>query len=105
MDFNNLNSEQHLLLLWIIFSLFVGIAISIDLGIFGKIRLYSIKKKKKKENGSQNSNMLVSSIPPPSYLQSKKQMEKGIMQPQTFKQALLWTMVWISLAGVFAGII
>ena len=49
--------------------------------------------------------MLVSSIPPPSYLQSKKQMEKGIMQPQTFKQALIWTMVWISLAGVFAGII
>jgi tellurite resistance protein TerC len=109
LNFNNLNSEQYLLLLWVIFSLFIGIAISIDLGILGKIRSYLIKNKKK-ENGNQNSNMLVSSIspppPPPSYLQSKKQMEKGRLQPETtFKQALIWTMVWTSLAGVFAGII
>jgi tellurite resistance protein TerC len=56
--------------LWTVFSLFVGVSLAIDLGVFSKLR----KKDTHKE------------IPP-------------------FQSALRWTIVWISLAGVFAGII
>ncbi|MEM3063945.1 MAG: TerC family protein [Candidatus Nitrosotenuis sp.] len=58
-------------LLWTLFSLFVGVSLAIDLGVFSKLR-----KKKADEHET-----------PP------------------FKVALKWTIVWISLAGVFAGII
>ncbi|MGQ0605666.1 MAG: TerC family protein [Candidatus Nitrosotenuis sp.] len=56
--------------LWTVFSLFVGISLAIDLGVFSKLR----KKTDHKE------------VPP-------------------FKIALRWTIIWISLAGIFAGII
>ncbi|NDB32257.1 MAG: TerC family protein [Nitrososphaeria archaeon] len=56
--------------LWTIFSIFVGVSLAIDLGVFSKLR----KKDSHKE------------VPP-------------------FKAALRWTIVWISLAGIFAGII
>lgn len=59
-------------LLWVSFSLFVGISLAIDLGVFSKLR----RKKEKPDH----------EVPP-------------------FKVALRWTIVWISLAGVFAGII
>lgn len=57
--------------LWIVFSLFVGVSLAVDLGVFSKLR----KKNSNKED-----------VPP-------------------FKTALRWTIVWISLAGIFAGII
>jgi len=57
-------------LLWVLFSLFVGVSLAIDLGAFSKLR----KKKPDHE------------IPP-------------------IRLALIWTIVWISLAGIFAGII
>lgn len=57
-------------LLWTIFSIFVGVSLAIDLGVFSRLR----KKNDHKE------------VPP-------------------FKIALRWTIVWISLAGIFAGII
>jgi len=57
-------------ILWTVFTLFVGISLAIDLGVFSKLR----KKDTHKE------------VPP-------------------FKSALRWTIAWISLAGVFAGIV
>ena len=57
-------------LMWVVFSLFVGISLAIDLGVFSKL----LKRKSHAE------------APP-------------------FKTALRWTIVWISLAGIFAGII
>jgi tellurite resistance protein TerC len=57
-------------LLWTIFSIFVGISLAIDLGVFSKL----LKRNAHKD------------VPP-------------------FKTALRWTIVWISLAGIFAGII
>jgi tellurite resistance protein TerC len=57
-------------ILWILFALFVGVSLAIDLGAFSKLR----KKKEQEE------------VPP-------------------FKVALRWTIVWISLAGIFAGVI
>ena len=59
------------ILLWTVFSVFVGVSLAIDLGVFSKLR-------RKKEHDHE--------APP-------------------FKIALRWTIVWISLAGVFAGII
>lgn len=60
--------------LWIVFSLFVGISLAIDLGVFSKLR-------------------------------SKKQEISSKDKAPPIKTALLWTIVWISLAGIFAGII
>lgn len=60
------------ILLWIIFSLVIGVSLAIDLGVFSRFR-------RKKDQPLHE-------IPP-------------------LKLALAWTIVWISLAGVFAGIV
>lgn len=56
-------------LLWVLFSLFVGVALAVDLGVFSRLR---------RKQGYE--------IPP-------------------LKLAMGWTIVWVSLAGVFAGIV
>ena len=76
--------------LWILFGLFVGIALSIDLGLFAKIK--NILRRKKSSIVNQNQD-LVDSI----YESSEKIKET--------RSALKWTIVWISLAGIFAGIV
>jgi tellurite resistance protein TerC len=64
--------------LWVIFVLTIGIAIAIDLGLVAKLRKLF-----------------------------KKQAEKdGKTEPQQpFKQALMWTIVWIGLAALFAVLV
>jgi len=69
-------------ILWVIFGLFVGIAMAIDLGAIGALRNRLMAKKSLLEN-------------------QRSEDEKK----STFKQALTWTVVWISLAAIFAGII
>lgn len=64
--------------LWIVFSLTIGVAIAIDLGMISKIR---------KLFGRQ----------------ARKTEEQEPRQP--FKQALMWTIVWIGLAALFAVLI
>lgn len=61
-------------LLWVIFSLFVGVSLAVDLGVFSKLR-------------------------------RKKQEIVHKDQAPPIRTALMWTIVWISLAGIFAGII
>ena len=61
-------------ILWIIFSLFVGVSLAIDLGVFSRLR-------------------------------PKKQESPNKAHAPTIRAALIWTIVWISLAGIFAGII
>ena len=61
-------------LLWVIFSLFVGVSLAVDLGVFSKLR------RKKQETAPKE-------------------------QAPPIKTALMWTIVWISLAGIFAGVI
>ncbi len=61
-------------LLWVIFSLFVGVSLAVDLGVFSKLR-------------------------------RKKQEAAHKEQAPPIKTALMWTIVWISLAGIFAGVI
>lgn len=69
-----------LLTLWIPFSLLVGIALAIDLGLFRKVS--SIFKGK---NSAQESEIV------------KTNNEN--------KSGLLWTIIWVSLAGIFALLI
>jgi tellurite resistance protein TerC len=74
-------------LLWIVFSLFVGVALAIDLGIVENFRRRVFYKNKNSNyNNSQNL----------SYQERNK---------KTFEHALRWTIIWISLAVVFAGLI
>lgn len=73
-------------ILWIVFGLFVGIAMAIDLGAIGALRKM-LRAKASSQLASDNN-------------QSGKGEKKS-----TFKQALAWTIVWISLAIIFAGII
>jgi tellurite resistance protein TerC len=71
-------------ILWIIFSLFVGIALSIDLGLFRKF-IHVLKK--------DSENDLID----PSYEENSIDIAK-----QETRSALKWTILWISLAGIFA---
>ena len=66
--------------MWILFSLFVGIALAIDLGFLGKIRGTLAKGQKQKEISR----------------------EKKV---RSTNDALAWTIVWISLGLIFAGVI
>ncbi len=138
--------------LWIIFSIFVGVALALDLGVLTKAafilkeRLQTSQKKEKDElrkqqqqkkeesgyNAANNANtrnsgygdskQVSSPIPSASEVpvQGKKDSfpiepaknidhnhhhQQNLQQSDTFKHALHWTIVWISLAIVFAGII
>ena len=75
----------HHYLLWIIFSFLIGVALAVDAGM-----IYIIKRLLKVENigWDRRDHRSVSSE-----LQGP---------PQPFSQAMIWTTVWISLAGVFA---
>jgi tellurite resistance protein TerC len=79
--------------LWILFSIFVGIALSIDLGLFGKFK--NIITKQKEKNPIHNHT--------PDILDSNHESSQKLQQ-QT-RDALKWTIVWISLAGIFAVIV
>ena len=77
--------------LWVLFSIFVGIALSIDLGIFRKLKNIIVKQKTN-----------------PIIISSQEKLDSEYESTQKIKQtrnALWWTIVWISLAGVFAIIV
>ncbi|HET8792161.1 MAG TPA: TerC/Alx family metal homeostasis membrane protein [Nitrososphaeraceae archaeon] len=79
--------------LWILFSIFVGIALSIDLGLMGKLK--NIISKQKGKNLIQNHTQDILDS-------SQESLQK--LQQQT-RNALRWTIIWISLAGIFAIIV
>ncbi|AIF85538.1 membrane protein TerC, possibly involved in tellurium resistance [Candidatus Nitrososphaera evergladensis SR1] len=76
-------------ILWLVFGLFVGAALAIDLGVISKMRF------RRKESTSS------SKIPD----QENCPVQEEIGTNITFRRALHWTIAWISLAGVFALII
>ncbi len=80
--------------LWVLFSIFVGIALSIDLGLFRKFKNIIIKQKK-----NSNLNQTKDIVDSTNYEFSQK------LQQQQTRNALKWTIVWISLAGIFAVIV
>jgi len=75
------NAQQvEVLIMWVLFSIFVGVALAIDLGLIGKIR----------EMRAKGSN------------QKSVSKEKKV---RSTNDALAWTIVWISLGLIFAGVI
>ncbi len=75
------NTQQvEVVLMWVLFSIFVGVALAIDLGLIGKI----------KEMRAKGSN------------QKAVSKEKKV---RSTNDALAWTIVWISLGLIFAGVI
>lgn len=75
------NAQQvEVVLMWVLFSIFVGVALAIDLGVIGKIR----------EMRAKGSN------------QRAVSKEKKV---RSTNDALAWTIVWISLGLIFAGVI
>lgn len=112
-------------LLWIVFGLFVAIALALDLGIFAKIVSVFKKSKpdldkkgEKKDYINLKDDLIrdpYSDPIPEKVLQEDKSPEstsidydehlQSIRKSSTFNHALHWTIVWISLSIVFAGII
>jgi tellurite resistance protein TerC len=66
--------------MWVLFSIFVGVALAIDLGVIGKI-------KEMRAKGSDQKAVL---------------KEKKV---RSTNDALAWTIVWISLGLIFAGVV
>ncbi|MDQ3848413.1 MAG: hypothetical protein M3261_05610, partial [Thermoproteota archaeon] len=83
-------------LLWTIFGLFIGVALAIDLGILTKAKALVNGKK----GGSISNSTSTHNAQYDENIPSRHQLKQ-----QPFKQALVWTIVWISLALVFAGLI
>src|SRR5215203_663323 len=78
--------------LWILFGIFVGIALSIDLGLFRKFKNIIIKQKEKNPIHNHTQQDILDSN------------HESFQKLQT-RDALKWTIVWISLAGIFAVIV
>jgi tellurite resistance protein TerC len=76
-----INSQQlEVVLMWVLFSIFVGVALAIDLGVIGKIKEMRTKRSDQKAVSK----------------------EKKV---RSTNDALAWTIVWISLGLIFAGVI
>lgn len=93
-------------IVWLVFTLFVGIALAIDLGLFGKF-LHSFRIKNRRINNDDNNTSQKRKISSVGSLEPEleQQQEQELQQEQTFRRVLKWTIIWISLAAVFAGII
>jgi cell division septal protein FtsQ len=92
-------SNAHYLIIWVFFTLFVGIALAIDFGIIDKIlHIFRIR------NRSGNSNNTYQKREISSVLSAKPNSPQQ-EQRHVIKRAFVWTIIWISLAVVFAVII
>jgi TerC family integral membrane protein len=90
-------SNANYQIIWLFFTLFVGIALAIDFGIIGKIS-YIFRR-----NGSRNS--INNNMYQQRETSSVLSVEPKSPQQHVFKRALVWTVIWISLAIIFAAII
>lgn len=79
--------------MWLFFGIFLTIAFSIDLGLFKKLKNFLIKEKNKGHLTSNNNTQI------------KNSHDVIINQSDEQKNALRWTIVWVSLAALFAFII
>lgn len=93
-------------LIWLIFALFIGIALAVDIGVLDKLKRFIINKTEtsnKVKNKGVSSQEEESKAIIPSHKDSSLIQQQ--QQQQTFRRALHWTILWISLAGVFAVIV
>jgi tellurite resistance protein TerC len=100
--------------IWIIFGLFIGIALAVDMGFLGKLKSLfgannnstdknrgsATQKVKVKEDEEEKIKSIIT-LPKDSVTERQGQDR----QVQTFRRALQWTILWISLACVFAVIV
>jgi tellurite resistance protein TerC len=96
--------------IWLIFILFVGIALAIDIGALDKAKTFVNKRVTKSSNKNKNKNLSdqeekESQIIIPLHKESSLEQQQQQQQLQTFRRALHWTILWISLAGIFAVIV
>jgi tellurite resistance protein TerC len=99
------DSNADYLVIWVFFTLFVGVALAIDFGIVGKILpIFMVKNRSRSSDNNTYQRTETSSVLPtePKSAQQKQDLQQ---QEQAFKRALTWTIVWISLAAAFAAII
>jgi tellurite resistance protein TerC len=112
MDFTTALADNIYPLMWILFSLFIGIALAVDIGLLDKIKQFNKKIDSSRYNKNKyrltqdvkvSSRSLSKGLP----VQQGKEAEEEQRQEQkqTFRRALIWTILWISLAGIFAGIV
>ena len=107
MDFATALEDNIYPLMWILFSLFIGIALAVDIGVLDKIKQFNKKIDNSKYNKSkyrltQDINVSRSLSKESPVQQGKEEQQE---QRQIFRRALIWTILWISLAGIFAGIV
>jgi tellurite resistance protein TerC len=97
-------SNADYMIIWVFFALFIGIALAIDFGIIGKIlHIFRIKNRSGNSDNNTSQKREISSVLP---IESESaQQKQELQQEQTFKRALTWTIIWISLAAAFAAII
>jgi tellurite resistance protein TerC len=108
MDFTTALGDESYPLMWTLFSLFIGIALAVDIGVLGKINQF-IRKIDRRYNKSKyrlsQDLKLSSSQSVSKELTVQQGKEEQQEQRQIFRRALIWTILWISLAGIFAGIV
>ena len=108
MDFTTALGDEIYPLMWTLFSLFIGIALAVDIGVLGKINQF-IRKTDRRYNKSKyrlsKDLKLSSSQSVSKELTVQQGKEEQQEQRQIFRRALIWTILWISLAGIFAGIV
>jgi tellurite resistance protein TerC len=108
MDFTTASVDDIYPLMWTLFSLFIGIALAVDIGVLAKINQF-IRKIDKRYNKSKyrlsQDVKLSSSQSIPKELSAQQGEEEEQEQRRIFRRALIWTILWISLAGIFAGIV
>ena len=91
-------------LIWLIFALFIGIALAVDIGVLDKLKRFINKTATKVNNKDKNKGLSGQEEESKAIIPSKDSSLKQ-QQELTFRRALHWTILWISLAGVFAVIV
>lgn len=91
-------------LIWLIFALFIGIALAIDIGVLDKLKSFINKTTTRVNNKDKNKGLSSQEEESKAIISSKDSLLKQ-QQQLTFRRALHWTILWISLAGVFAVIV
>ena len=106
MDFiNTLGGDSIYSLIWLIFTLFVGIALAIDFGVFDRAKKSINKTMNKINNNGSNRELSGQEEESRVIIPLSDDASLKEQQVQTFRKALHWTIIWISLAGAFAVIV
>jgi tellurite resistance protein TerC len=106
LDFiNTLGDDSIYSFIWLIFTLFVGVALAIDFGVFERAKKSVNKKVNKINNDGSNGELSGQEEESRVIIPLSQDASLKEQQVQTFRRALHWTIIWISLAGAFAVIV